>query len=117
MCGRGLLPRLGGRQINLEEAVMRSATFQGQLWGTVPHDWAEVAETLVRVSCGNLAGADVVRDDGDVEPASEIGRWDLLRGLPGGGGNIGIVSRLEFTLHPVPAILGGLHNQIIWPAR
>ena len=76
---------------------MRSATFQSQLSGTVPHDWAEVAETLARVSCGNLAGADVVRDDGDVEPASEIGRWDLLRGLRGGGGTFGIASRFGFT--------------------
>jgi hypothetical protein len=96
---------------------MRSATFQGQLWGTVPHDWAEVAETLARVSCGNLAGADVVRDDGNVEPASEIGRWDLSRGLRGGGGSFGIASRFGSTLSPVLAILGGLRYQIIWPAR
>jgi hypothetical protein len=117
MCGRGVPPRLGGRQVNLEEAVMGSATVQGQLLGTGPHDWAEVAETLVRLSYGNLAGADVATADGDVIAASEIDRWDLVRGLRGGGGNFGIGSRFEFTLHPVSAILGGLRNQNIRPAR
>ena len=27
---------------------MGSATVQGQLWGTGPHDWAEVIEPLLR---------------------------------------------------------------------
>jgi hypothetical protein len=46
---------------------MGSDAVQGQLWGTVPREWAEIAETLVRLSCGVRAG--VVRVDGDVMPA------------------------------------------------
>jgi hypothetical protein len=44
MCGREEPPRLGGRHINLAEAVMGSAAVRGQLWGTGPHDWAGVVE-------------------------------------------------------------------------
>jgi hypothetical protein len=94
---------------------MGSGAVHGQLWGTGPHDWARVAETLVRLSCH--VGADVVRVDGDVIPASGFERWDLLRGLRGGGRNFGIVSRWEFTLRPVPAIVGGLRCQAIRPAQ
>jgi hypothetical protein len=67
---------------------------------------------LVRLSCD--VGADAVRADGDVMPASGFERRGL-RG--GGGGTFGIVSRLEFTLCPVSAIVGGLRNQHVRPAR
>jgi hypothetical protein len=44
---------------------MGSATVQGPLWGTGPHDWAEfAAEMLVRLFCGALAGATVAGTDG-----------------------------------------------------
>ena len=97
---------------------MGSAAVRGHRWGTGPHDWAEVAaETLVRLSRGALADADVVRSGGHVMPASGFGRWDLLRRLRGGRGNFGIVSRLEFTLYQVLAIPGGPCYQHVRPAR
>jgi hypothetical protein len=82
----------------------------GLLWGTGRHDWAEVTEPLVRLSCGSLGGAEVVGADGYVMPASGFER------LPGGG-NVGIVFRFGIVLYPVPAILGGLRNQHVRPAR
>jgi hypothetical protein len=97
---------------------MGSAAVRGHRWGTGPHDWAEVAaETLVRLSCGALADADVVRSSGHVMPVSGFGRRDLLRGLRGGRGNFGIVPRFELTLYRVLAIPGGPCNQNVRSAR
>jgi FAD/FMN-containing dehydrogenase len=60
------------------------------------------------LACDNLVAADIVTADGTTVRASEDERSDLLWGLRGGGGNLGIVSRFEFSLHPVTTVLGGL---------
>src|SRR3984957_17085018 len=48
MCGPGCAAEAGWQETDCEEVVMGSATVQGQLWGTSPHDWAEVIEPMMR---------------------------------------------------------------------
>jgi FAD/FMN-containing dehydrogenase len=64
------------------------------------------------LSCDNLVGAQVVTVRGDVLEVSEDAHAELFWALRGGGGNFGVVTRLDFSLHPVTEIVGGM---LIWP--
>ena len=59
-------------------------------------------------SCDNVVSMDLVTADGRVVRASEDAANDLFWGLRGGGGNFGVVTSLEYKLHPVgPEVIGG----------
>jgi FAD/FMN-containing dehydrogenase len=63
----------------------------------------------------NVESMDVVLPDGSFAVASRNQNSDLYWGLRGGGGNFGIVTSFEFTLHEVgPQIYGGL---MLWRAE
>ncbi len=66
------------------------------------------------LSCDNLLAIELVTADGREIRADETQHQDLLWASKGGGGNFGVVTALEFQLHPVgPMIIGGL---MLWPA-
>jgi FAD/FMN-containing dehydrogenase len=56
----------------------------------------------------NLLSADVVTADGQFVVASERENEDLFWALRGGGGNFGVVTSLEYKLHPLKDILAGI---------
>jgi len=66
------------------------------------------------LTCDNLIGAEVVTVDGTVIEASEGADADLFWAIRGGGGNFGVVTRLDFRLHPVDEVVGGI---LVWPAH
>jgi FAD/FMN-containing dehydrogenase len=62
----------------------------------------------------NVAGMDVVTADARLVRASADENPDLFWGLQGGGGNFGVVTGIDYKLHPVgPEIVGGI---VAWPA-
>ena len=60
----------------------------------------------------NLISAEVVTADGQLRRASASEHDDLFWALRGGGGNFGVVTAFEYSLHPVSQVLGGM---VIYP--
>jgi len=62
----------------------------------------------------NVVGMDVVTADARLVRASSDENPDLFWGMRGGGGNFGVVTGIDYALHPVgPEVVGGV---VAWPA-
>ncbi len=59
-------------------------------------------------SVDNLISANVVTADGELLRVSATEHSDLFWALRGGSGNFGVVTSLEYRLHPVAQVLGGM---------
>lgn len=55
----------------------------------------------------SLLAAEVVTANGDIVVADADHHADLFWAIRGGGGNFGVVTRMKFRLHPLPAFTGG----------
>ena len=65
------------------------------------------------LACDNVTAFDVVTADGHFLRASGDENTDLFWGLRGGGGNFGVVTSIEYRLHPMnPVVLAGY---VAWP--
>jgi hypothetical protein len=62
----------------------------------------------IGLTIDSLIGAQVVTADGTVIEAHADGHPDLFWALRGGGGNFGVVTRLDYVLHDVGQVLGGI---------
>ena len=60
------------------------------------------------MACDNLIGADIVTVDGQLRHVSDEENADLMWALRGGGSNFGVVTALEYSLHPMdPIVVAG----------
>jgi FAD/FMN-containing dehydrogenase len=60
------------------------------------------------LSCDNVVSADLVNAEGNHLTVSATDNEDLFWAIRGGGGNFGIVTALEFRLHDLSKVQGGV---------
>src|SRR5262249_2583111 len=60
------------------------------------------------LAADNLIGVELVTADGSVLDVTEQSDPDLFWALRGGGGNFGVAASLEYRLHPLETVTGGL---------
>ena len=66
------------------------------------------------IGSDSILAAEIVDATGTMRQISATHDPDLFWALRGGGGDFGIVTRLELALHPAPQLYGG---QMMWPAE
>jgi FAD/FMN-containing dehydrogenase len=63
------------------------------------------------LAASSVVGVEIVTADGDVVRADARNHPDLFWAVRGGGGNFGIVTALEFRLHPIADVYAGM---LLW---
>jgi len=138
-CDGGLLVDLALMNgIRVDPASHTAVAQGGVTWGALDHETAafglattggEVSTTgiaglslgggigwLARkhgLACDNVISADVVTAAGELLHVDAQEHPDLFWALRGGGGNFGVVTALEYRLHPVSTVFGGM---LLYPA-
>jgi FAD/FMN-containing dehydrogenase len=56
----------------------------------------------------NLLAAEIVTADGRLRRVDAATEPELFWAVRGGGGNFGVVTRLQYRLHPLPSVVGGI---------
>jgi hypothetical protein len=74
---------------------------------TLGGGWGHLARRYGLAS-DNLISADLIAANGHFLTVSKTVHPELFWGLRGGGGNFGVVTSLEYQLHPVGPVMGGL---------
>ena len=131
--GAVLLDLSGMRQVTIDAGAQIATVAGGALWrdvdtATAQHSLATTGGMISSTGVGgltlgggtgwlmrrhglaidNLVSARVVLADGRIVNASANENSDLFYGLRGGGGGLGVVTSLEFKLHPIREVLAGL---------
>ena len=60
------------------------------------------------LACDNLRSVDIVTADGQLRTADTTRETDLFWAVRGGGGNFGVVTSFEYSLHPAGTMLAGV---------
>jgi len=106
-------PGLTWGEFDRETQAFGLATTGGQISTTgiagltLGGGWGHLARRY-GLSSDNLISVDLVTGDGEFLTASATENADLFWGVRGGGGNFGIVTSLEYRLHAVGPVLGGI---------
>jgi FAD/FMN-containing dehydrogenase len=66
------------------------------------------------LAANSVTAIELVCADGRFVRATAEQNADLFWALRGGGGNLGVVTAMEFRLYPVPAVYAGM---LLWPAE
>nr|WP_179809714.1 FAD-binding oxidoreductase [Nocardiopsis sinuspersici] len=114
---REMLARVGGgalmRDLDAATAPFGLATTGGRVsttgvGGFTLGGGSGWLERKFGLACDNLLAADMVTAGGDLVRASADENPELFWALHGGGGNFGVVTRLDLRLHPLPEFSLGL---------
>ena len=106
--GRRDLARPQSREATPRAGDDRGRDLDDRDRGAHPGRRARLVDERVGLAADNLISAELVTAAGDVLNVSGEDHPDLFWALRGGGGNFGVAASLEYRLHPLRQVVGGL---------